>query len=320
MSAFLVGRRKSKNELAAFLLKRGLWLIFIEFTIVSFAWRFNIHFPNISLQVIWVLGLSMICLAGIIYLPMRYILVLSLIVICGHNLLDYLQAGDHPLWFILHSRGGFFITEDTYLRVVYPLIPWFAIMSLGYYFGKFYDQKVVPAYRQKLFTLLGVSGIALFFIVRFINGYGDPTPWSEYDTVRQTLYSFFNPSKYPPSLSYTLMTIGATFLFLGTTENIKNKVTDFFSVFGKVPFFYYIMHLYVIHLFATILAQATGFGWETMILDGWITTSKELVGYGVDLWLVYIIWVAIILILYPFCRRFSIYKTGHKEKWWLSYF
>ncbi len=320
MSAFLVGRRKTKNELAAFLLKRGLWLIFIEITIVCFAWRFNFHFPDISLQVIWVLGVSMICLAGIIYLPLNYILGLSLVVIFGHNLLDGFSFDNSPLWQILHQRGGFYLTEEIRIGAIYPLIPWFAIMSLGYYFGRFYDKSVLPAKRQKLFTIIGLSGIALFVIVRLINQYGNYHPWNEYGTTLQTLYSFFDPAKYPPSLSFTLMTIGATFLFLGTTENIKNKVFSFFSVFGKVPFFFYILHLYVIHLFALILAQVTGFGWETMILDGWVTTSKELVGYGLNLWMVYFIWLAIIFMLYPFCKRFSIYKTGHKEKWWLSYF
>ncbi len=319
MSAFLVGRRKSKNELASFLLKRGLWLMFIEITIVCFAWRFNIHFPNISLQVIWVLGLSMICLAGIIYLPMKYILALSLVVICGHNLLDTINQSDNLFWLILHQRGSFQLAEGVTLGVIYPLLPWFAIMSLGYYFGSYYDSSVAAAKRQKLFTILGLLGIALFFIVRGVNDYGNYHPWSSYETTAQTLYSFFDPAKYPPSLSFTLMTLGATFLFLGTTENIKNKVTDFFAVFGKVPFFYYIMHLYVIHLFALTLSQVTGFGWDAMILNQWVTSSKELTGYGVNLWLVYLIWTSIILLLYPFCKMFSDYKTTHKEKWWLSY-
>lgn len=320
MSAFLVGRRKSKNELAAFLLKRGLWLVFIEISVVCFAWRFNIHFPDISLQVIWVLGVSMICLAGIIYLPLKYILGLSLLVIFGHNLLDGLSFDNSPIWQLLHQRGGFHLTESVRIGAIYPLIPWFAIMSLGYYFGSYYDKSVLPAKRQKLFVWIGLGGITSFVVVRLINQYGNFHPWSSYDTTLQTLYSFFDPAKYPPSLSFTLMTIGATFLFLGTTENIKNKITDFFSVFGKVPFFYYILHLYVIHIFALALAQLTGFGWDSMILDGWVGTSKELVGYGVDLWAVYLIWIAIILILYPFCKRFSVYKTTHKEKWWLSYF
>ncbi len=320
MSAFLVGRRKSKNELASFLVKRGLWLIFIEFTLVCFAWRFNIHFPNISLQVIWVLGLSMIILAGIIYLPMKYILALSLAVIVGHNALDYLTIEDSVLWSILHEQGGFYITPHNYLRVVYPLIPWFAIMSLGYYFGSYYDKSVDAGHRQRLFTRIGLLGILGFLILRYFNQYGNSMIWEHYETFAQTAYSFFNPVKYPPSLSFTLMTIGGTFLFLGTTENLKNKVTNFCSVFGKVPFFYYILHLYVIHIFALLLAELTGFGWETMILDGWITMSEELDGYGLSLVWVYLIWIAIVLLLYPLCKRFSVYKTSHKEKWWLSYF
>jgi hypothetical protein len=193
-------------------------------------------------------------------------------------------------------------------------------MSLGYFFGSYYNKAVVAVKRQKLFTTIGLISLALFVVIRLINHFGNFHHWSAYDTTAQTLYSFFDPAKYPPSLTYTLMTLGATFLFLGTTENIKNKVTDFFSVFGKVPFFYYIMHIYVIHLIALLLAQVTGFGWEKMILNEWVTRSKDLVGYGVNLWLVYLIWISVIIILYPFCKRFSVYKMTHKEKWWLSYF
>ena len=159
-----------------------------------------------------------------------------------------------------------------------------------------------------LFTIIGFSAILLFVIVRSINLYGNPKHWEEYGTLLQTLYSFLDPSKYPPSLSYLLMTIGPSFLLLGISENAKGRVTDFISTFGKVPFFFYIMHIYVIHFLAMILAELTGYGWQAMILDGFVSGQSQLAGYGVNLWFVYVIWISIILILYPFCRKFSLYR------------
>ena len=320
ISAFLVGMRKSKRELSSFLLKRGLWLIFIEFTVVIFGWNFNISFSSFGLLVIWSLGISMIFLAAIIHLPMKSILILSLLLIFGHNLLDKVSFDHNLLWAVIHERGKFDIFNGIRLRVVYPIVPWIGVMSLGYYLGKFYDKTVEARKRQQLFIVIGLSAILLFLIVRSINLYGNPKNWETYDTVMKTLYSFMNPLKYPPSLSYLLMTLGPVMLFLGISENAKGKVSDFFSAFGKVPFFFYIIHIYVIHLGALLLAQLTGFGWHAMVLTGFVSFESQLVGYGVSLGYVYVIWVSIILLLYPLCKRFSKYKLNHKEKWWLSYF
>ena len=162
--------------------------------------------------------------------------------------------------------------------------------------------------------------ILLFIIIRLINEYGNPKPWELFDTMIQSMFSFLDPSKYPPSLSYLLMTLGPTMLFLGNSEQLKGKVVDFFQVYGKVPFFFYIIHIYLIHIFATILAAATKFGWESMILKVFVSSSEQLKGYGVNLMYTYLIWAGIIIMVYPLCKRFSVYKTSHKEKWWLSYF
>jgi hypothetical protein len=170
-----------------------------------------------------------------------------------------------------------------------------------------------------LFLTVGWLAIGLFIIVRGVNQYGNPDHWSSYGTLLQTLYSFLNPSKYPPSLTYLLMTLGPSFVFLATTEKVRGRVVDFFIIFGKVPFFYYILHIYFIHFFALILAQATGFGWKAMVIRGFVSNNSELIGYGLDLWLVYLIWVAIVLMLFPLCKRFSVYKLEHTDQWWLSY-
>lgn len=319
ISAFLVGRRKSKMELSGFLFKRGIWLMFIELTVVNFSWFFDIHFSFFGMMVIWSLGISMILLAALIHLPRRAILVFSLAMIFGHNLLDSIHFDGNILWAIIHEMQSFQY-GDVKVMVAYPIIPWVGVMSLGYYVGAYYNKEVNPKTRQKIFTRIGLAGIVLFAVFRLINQYGNLYPWVNYDSLLMNAFAFFNPAKYPPSLTYLLMTLGPIFVILGNSEHWKGKWVDYFSVYGKVPFFYYIVHIYVIHTLALIFAQVTGFGWKSMVFTEWVTTSSALKGYGVDLWVVYVIWVGIVLFLYPFCKKFSIYKLAHKEKWWLSYF
>jgi uncharacterized membrane protein len=318
-SAFMVGKRKSKPELSRFLLKRGLWLVFIEMTIVNFAWYFDFYFRSPGLLVIWSLGISMIALAGLIHLPRKFILAFSFFLIIGHNLLDTLHHNGNVFWSILHEFGIFKLTDEVEFVVAYPIIPWIAVMSLGYYFGDFYDRSFDSNQRKKLFNLIGISAIIAFVILRFSNVYGDPILYKDYETTAKDLISFFNPSKYPPSLDYLLMTLGAAFLFLANAEKLKGKVVDFFSTFGRVPFFYYILHLYFIHLVALLFAELSGFGWQSMILEDWMTEVPVLKGFGFPLWVVYAVWISIVLLLYPLCKKFDTYKQSHKEKWWLSY-
>jgi len=320
ISAFLVGQRKSKKELSLFLLSRGFWLIFIELTVVNFAWKFDIYFSTFYLLVIWSLGVSMIFLAAIIHLKLNQILIVSLIIIFGHNLLDDIAVEDNFLFAVMHQMKGFEFFGGTQVRVIYPIIPWIGAMSLGYYFGSFYRKTVDPQKRQLTFTVIGLVTILLFIIIRLFNEYGNPKHWEQYDTMVQSIFSFLDPSKYPPSLSYLLMTLGPTLLFLGNSEHLKGKVVKYFQVFGKVPFFFYIIHIYLIHFFAAIFAEITNFGWESMILQVFISSTEQLKGYGVNLFQTYLIWIGIIIMVYPLCKRFSIYKTNHKEKWWLSYF
>ena len=149
--------------------------------------------------------------------------------------------------------------------------------------------------------------------------YGDPIPYKDYGSLSNNLISFFNPTKYPPSLEYLLMTLGAAFIFLANSEKLKGKFVDFFSTFGRVPFFYYILHIYLIHLIALLFAELSGFGWRLLILKDWVTETPALKGYGFPLWVVYTVWIIVITLLYPLCKKFDAYKQANKHNWWLSY-
>ena len=318
-SAYLVGKRKTTGELSSFLLKRGLWLVFIEFTIINFAWFFDPLFRNPSLVTIWSLGVSMILLAALVYTPRNFILAFSLILIFCHNLFDGVRLDGNVLWAILHRFEVFKLGSAYSFNVYYPLVPWVAVMALGYWFGAFYDATYDPAKRKRLLNIIGLSAVVLFVLLRWINIYGDPMPWKPYDTTSQTVMSFLNPNKYPPSLLYLLMTLGPALIFLANSEKLKGAIVNFFSTFGRVPFFYYILHIYLIHFIAMGLAQLTGYSWQSMICATWVTNVKALNGYGFPLWVVYAVWVSVILLLYPVCKRFDAYKQSHKEIWWLSY-
>ena len=319
LSAFMIGKRKSSSELSIFLLKRGLWLVFIELTIVSFGWHFDPEFRRSPLQVIWVLGVSMIVLSGLIHLPKRIILIFSVIIIFGHNLLDGIDIKDNVFWSILHQLNKHFIDETHYFSTVYALIPWVAVMSLGYCFGSLFENTFDAKKRKIILNGLGLGSMVLFFILIAFNTYGDPVKWTNYGFNLKTVMSIFNVTKYPASLLYLLITLGTSILFLANAENLKGKIIDFFCVFGRVPFFYYILHLYVIHFLALIAAELTGFGWQKMILPSFPTRVEALKGYGFNLVTVYLIWIFVIALLYPLCKKFDTYKQNNKDKWWLSY-
>ena len=319
ISAFMVGKRKKPGELSGFLLKRGLWLIFIELTFVTFGWQFDIQFRMSGIAVIACLGMSMILLAGLIHLPRSIILIFSLTLIFGHNLLDGIHFPGSFLWSIIHEAAIFNFSENFKFYVDYPIIPWVAVMSLGYYFGSLYDQSFDTQRRKKILIIIGLSAVALFILVRWTNLYGDPVRWTIYDTASKSFMSFLNLTKYPPSLLYLLMTLGPMFIFLSASEQLRGRVVNFFAMYGRVPFFYYILHIYLIHLIALVFAEVSGFGWQTMILPDWILMSPELKGYGFSLWVTYLVWIGVIALLYPVCKMFDQHKQRHKEKWWLSY-
>lgn len=322
-SAFLYGRNKTKKHLFKFLMSRGLWLIVVEIVLMNLLWWFDISYELINLQVIWAIGLCMVLLSFIIFLPTKVILLLGLILVFGHNALDGITAqGTDPLallWYIIH-QSQFVMFGDRMVGFMYPIVPWLAVMSLGYIFGNLYHREFSPQKRKKWLLRLGFGSLALFLLIRGTNVYGDLIPWTEQRNGVYTFLSFLNVSKYPPSLSYLLVTLGPGFLFLYATERFQNKITDFFLVFGRVPFFYYVIHVFLIHLTAIIVLMILGDDWTKLILGPEVFLgSDSLVGYGYPLYIVYFVWIVIVGILYFPCKRYMEYKAKNRDKWWLSY-
>ncbi|WP_111683523.1 DUF1624 domain-containing protein [Winogradskyella tangerina] len=323
-SAFLYGRKKTKKQLSKFLFTRGLWLIFIELTVVNFSWTFDISLSVHIFQVIWAIGVCMIFLSALIFLQKRILLVLGLIIVFGHNMLDGItQSGTEPLamlWYYVHQFNFQVINNgEGMLAIAYPFLPWLGLMTLGYCFGQLYNKDFDPAIRKKWLLRLGLGAIVLFFVLRMINVYGNLTPWETQDSTAYTVISFFNATKYPPSLIYILMTLGPALIFLYAIESVKNKFTNIMVVFGRVPFFYYIIHLYVIHLIGMVGLVILGEDWKELILTVDRFKSGYLFNIGFDLWVSYLVWFVVIILLYPICNRYMKYKLGNKDKWWLSY-
>ena len=250
ISAYLYGSKRTKKELSNFLIKRGLWLVFIELFVIVLANTYNPTYSFLNLQVIWAIGISMIILAGLIRLPRNYVLLIGIMLVAGHNLLDPIHiTGNNPLafiWAILHDPGVFHLGRFT-IYVMYPILPWTGIMAIGYYFGKLYDSSYDPVSRRDNLLTIGVGAIILFLILRTINFYGDPVPWSIQKNGVLSLLSILNVTKYPPSLLYALITLGPALIFLALAERPLNGFTERVSVFGRVPFFYYVLHFFLIH-------------------------------------------------------------------------
>jgi uncharacterized membrane protein len=321
-SAFLVGQRKGLEALASFLLKRGVWLVFIEFTVMNIAWFFNPTFSLLVFQVIGALGVGMILLALVIRLPHRVILASAIIILTGHNLLDNVHVeGDGALailWSFLHEYHGFKLGDFT-LLLGYSILPWTAVMMLGYAFGKLYSAEYPAAKRKRILINSGLGMIVAFFLIRFTNLYGDPVPWKMQDSLAFTIMSFMNVAKYPPSLLYVLITLGPALVFLAVIESKTLPLSKYILALGRAPMLYYILHVYFIHILAVFAALITGYEFSDMVFNTWVTDSPNLKGYGFGLPVVYGLWFFVVLCLLPVCYAYDKYKRAHKEKWWLSY-
>lgn len=326
ISAYLQSQRKSKKELSLFLIKRGIWLLFIEMVVITFGWTFNLHFNTIILQVIWAIGWCMILLSGVIWLRLNTIALIGIIIVFGHNLLDYtsaMQGRDAGFVFDALFRGNFSmypINPDYRILVVYPILPWAGLMFLGYYAGQLFSKSVEIKKRKRILNYTGISLIILFVILRAFNLYGDPADWSAQKNEVYTLLSFINVTKYPPSLLFMCITIGPSLLLLSAIETVNNKFSRIITTYGRVPFFYYILHFYILHTICMFLYLSRGHSFQQGLQDIPNFPFKFMnpgEGYGIGV--VYLVWIVVVVILYPLCKWFSNYKANHKQ-WWLSYF
>ena len=324
-SIYLQSLRKTKKELSAFLIKRGLWLIFVEIAIIAFAWTFNPQYNIIPLQVIWAIGISMVLLGLLIHLPYKVILTLGLIIVFGHNLLDIPESAEGFKagfwWDLFHS--GFFVpyqfASGHFALLVYPFVAWTGVMMLGYCTGILFSEKYSAEKRKKILIRLGV-GLTVFFIaLRFTNAYGDPVDWSSQKNGLYTFLSFMKVNKYPPSLLYLCIMIGPSLILLAYMENIKNRFTNWMIIYGRTAFFYYVIHLYLIHLIAAICFFARGHSFQEGYHTGQFPFFFVAPGEGYNLWITYGVWLAVVIALYPVCKWYDNYKRSHREKWWLSY-
>ena len=316
VSAFLYGAKRGRptGDIGRFLLSRGVWLIFMELTVISFAWAFNLRTLPF-LQVIWAIGWSMIALAGLVYLPKTAIGVVGILMIVVHNGLDYVQpliSDASPAWVILHIPGPLTIGGAQVANIIYPLIPWIGVMAVGYAIGSYFMEPNTD--RPKRLFQIGLLLTFSFLLLRAMNIYGEPVKWDSHSSAIATLISFFSVTKYPPSLHYLLMTLGPAFMLLGWFEKCSGKIAERLIIIGRVSFFYYVIHLYLIHTIAIAIGLWQGFSLRDMT----VLFLENPANFGISLGGVYIVWGIIVLAIYPACVWFAGIKARRRD-WWLKY-
>jgi uncharacterized membrane protein len=334
MGAFFYGRRRTPQALSRFLWTRGLWLIVIEFTVVGAAWTFM--FPWGFFAVIWCLGACMVLMAAIVRMPLRWVAGFAAVLIVGHDLLDPVRPEQFGslawLWTILHVRGGV-VLPLVHIRsfVLFPLVPWVGVMAAGYVFGSIY--LLDKQRRQKLIARIGLGLTIAFVLLRLTNLYGNPPvglggvsqgDWHVQATVEKTVILFLDVEKYPPSLEYLLMTLGPSLLLLawldkkldqGGTRSMPTALSPLLT-FGRVPMFFYILHLYLIHSLAILVALLSHQPIDWLLNGGFMFGAPDGWGYGLPF--VYLMWFTAVVILYFPCRWYEGVKQRRKD-WWLSY-
>jgi uncharacterized membrane protein len=325
VSAGLMIARRDPLGVARFLFTRGLWLIAVEWLVISTLTTFSPGgIPQlggqvfVAMQVIWAIGASMIVLAGVQLMGRRACLVLGALIVASHNLLDAvwprtaLLDQNWPLWTALHSQMS--INAGPFLFVfIYPVLPWIGVMLLGCGISEVFER---PA-RQRNATLLkaGLALTAAFVVLRAIGAYGDPNPWQWQERgLIATKMDFLNTTKYPPSLDFLLMTLGPAAMLCAVTDRMAGGIKDALVIFGRVPFAFYVAHVALIHTLSVLLGVAQGFRPGDMMTIFLFYPS----GYGVPLPAVYVVWAIVIAMLYPFCRWMASLKARRRD-WWLSY-
>ena len=306
LSAFLYSSRQpdGAGAAASFLAKRGLFLVVLELTVINFAWTAAFPPNVVYLQVIWAIGLSMLALAVLVRLPRAALVALGFVIVAGHNLLDtvHVDVGHplHTLWAVLHDRGWIVVSDTLRLRTSYPVLPWIGIICLGYACGPWFSQAYGAAARQRRLLGWAAGALGLFVLLRALNTYGD-RPWSVGATGAETLMSFLNVTKYPPSLLFAALTLGIGLLLLLLLERKDGRVAAWLAVLGSAPMFFYILHLYVLQ----IIARGLKAGGIEPRMDG--------------VWPVWALTIVLTLVLYPAVRAFASFKERRRDLTWLKY-
>lgn len=313
-SAFLQQTKNpDKMALSRFLLSRGLWLIALELVVITASWTASVSGQFMILQVIWAIGISMLVLAAMIHLPPWLILLLSLAMVLGHDLLNGIHS-ESPLWLLLHQKGGFTLYNQLWVEVIYPIIPWPGVMALGYLAGQLYTHP--PQQRIRRLTQLGLCLLSGFVLLRATGIYGDPHPFEPQQSLMFNLMAFVNVSKYPPSLLYLCLTLGIASLILALSERIRLPGSDFLRTFGKVPMFFYLLHIPLINLTAHLWTRLS-FGEATNMGLGPRAIFPQ--GYEPSLWRAYLVWGLFLVVFFPLCARYYRFKQARPHQWWWRY-
>lgn len=310
LAAFLYGDAKGSTRAAsAFLFKRGLFLVALEWTVINFAWTFDLTPATVYLQVIWVIGLSMIALAALLHLPRPALIALGLLILFGHNLLDGVTFAEgswgHPLWAVLHERGHIALPWGGTARTSYPLLPWIGVIALGYAIGPWFRGGIAPSFRRARLITTGVAALLIFAALRTVNIYGEPLAWSVGSDTLHTVMSFFNLTKYPPSADFLLLTLGIGAILLAAFERLSQSARNILVTFGSVPLFFYILHLYLLHLLNRLAATI------------WTTGDTGLVNVPGVGW-IWLLAVAVAIPCWFACHWFAARKRA-STKWWMRY-
>ena len=316
VSSYLYGTRgRGTGETSRFLLTRGLWLILIELTVVRLGWRFSFDADFFVFQVIWVIGASMVVLAALVHLPRGVIAVIGLALIAGHNLLDGVRAEQFGaaawVWNFLHQPNVLRSSGGAVAFPLYSLIPWVGVMAAGYALGPV--MQLEDDRRRRTLVQLGAAVTAGFVLLRATNLYGDPAAWQVHGDWMATVLSFINCEKYPPSLLYLMMTLGPALILLAALEHARGRLAEWTTVFGRVPFLYYVAHIYLIHAVAVLLAFAMGTDGSWLI--GGFPMHKPAT-YGLPLLAIYCVWGVVVIVLHPLCLWFANLKRQGRQWWW----
>lgn len=306
---------KSGGNLARFLVSRGLWLVFLECTVVMFAWNFGK--PFWLLQVIWAIGWGMVGMALIAQLPQRAVLIIGIVIVALCPLaLPPFGIADHPVGIIETLLFGVGPITGAPIFIGYAIVPWLGVMAIGFGLGPLFALE--PPERDRRLLTIALGLISLFFFLRALNSYGTPQPWHEYGQADRTVMSFFDISKYPPSPDYVAITLGISLLLFLALEHLRGPLARILGDFGRTPLFTYVAHLYVAHGLMLAAALAVGRPDASLNLFSQTFNNHAPQNWGWSLAVVYAVWLLVLAILVPLSHWFAGVKRRRRD-WWLSY-